>query len=301
MKVAIAVCGPLRSFSNCYPTWLTHLITPLEKKIGEGNVKIFIDYFHTPEDTYQNTHDKNIFTTKLEIDTAGWNDIINQSKYIQYKNRYNYDDSYIENIFNLINKTEDTNVTFNLYELKKYNKQKYIPKGHKYKKQRSIQKKQVYKSYYNFIQGICHIYNTKKIIDVIPSEYDYTIKIRADAYLLKPYPIDTILTMNSDSIYIQKEAKQQNNTGGSRFDTFYMAKTDVLKKIYTNIFKHFKTFCQKFIVCEKNWHTCKPENLFCHIIYKSKIKVKPYPYIYEHNNWKVNRNLINFKYRYKQY
>ena len=128
MKVALACCGPLRSFSQCYHTWVNNIIIPLEKKIGKGNVKIFM-YNCTTNKTYYETNIENSkFNSKIGIDSDGSEHIINNSEYIELFNKYQQNDQYMINIFEEINKLFNTN--YNIREIDNYT----VPNGTKKKK-----------------------------------------------------------------------------------------------------------------------------------------------------------------------
>ena len=272
MKIALVSPGPIRSFADCYQSWVDKLILPLEMKVGKGNVKIFLDYFSVTEDFYKQQFDKNIFTTKMEVDRPGWKDILDNSPYIESSTQYVYTDQYILDLFDKINIENNTDI--NVYELKKYNINKKL-------------KDQKFKSYYNFIQGICSNYNNKKLIDKIPDEYDIIIKLRCDAFLISEYPIDKILKINDNTMYLQK---------GPRWDNFYMGKRSTLVQLYQNLYKNLNVFINTF---KKKLIT--PEIMLSCLIKNEKIFTQTYSYSYIDKKgkgcWKVSRHLTDTKYK----
>ena len=268
MKIAIVSPGPIRSFADCYSSWIDNMIKPLEEQVGKGNVKIFLDYFSVDNEFYQQQFNKNIFTTKMEIDRPGWKEIISNSEYIELANQYTYTDDYILDIFTKIN--THNNSELDAYELKKYN----------INKQRRELK---YKSYYNFIQGLCSNFNNKKLIDKVSHEYDVIIKLRCDAELLNKYPVKEVLNINDNTIYLQR---------GTRWDNFYMAKRDTLVKLYSDLYKHMYQNILKF---KQNIVT--PEMFLTFLIKSHSIDRKYYNYSHikkkqpSVGSWKVSRHL----------
>ena len=273
MKVAIASCGPLRTFSKCYQTWIDNIIIPIENRIGKGNVKIFM-YNCITDKKYYDTYIKNgKFNRKLGIDSEGSEDIINSSEYIEVCKDYHHNDMYIENIFNEINKF--CNTDYNIYDIEKHT----VPNGKKKKK-----------FYHALISGICSNYNNKKIVDMIPIDYDLVIKIRPDAYLVQQYPIDTILNMDSNSIYLQVLKSDQPKTNipkfnlfkkkllGKRWDNFFMGHNKTLKHLYQNFLLNCKLMIDKYLQEPHNQHDCIPEFLLKNIIENAKIKPEKYFY-----------------------
>ena len=273
MKVALACCGPLRSFSQCYHTWISNIIIPLEKKIGKGNVKIFM-YNCTTNKTYYETNIENSkFNSKIGIDSDGSEHIINNSEYIELFNKYQQNDQYMINIFEEINKLFNTN--YNIREIDNYT----VPNGTKKKN-----------FFHTMISGICSNYNNKKIIDMIPDDYDLVIKIRPDAYIIRPYPIDTLLNMKTNHIYIQvldhtiprikipKHNFFKKKLQGKRWDNFYMAHNNTLKHLYHNFFLHCKIMIDTYIQEPDRQHECMPEFLLKNLIENQKIIPEKYFY-----------------------
>ena len=274
MKVAIIAPGPIRSFSLCYQSWVDNLILPLENRIGKGNVKIFMDNSIITDNIFDKDLKNSVFTTKLGIDTDGWQNIIKNSPYIAQHTTYKYNDQYIENIFTKINNFNGT--SYDPYSLKKHTT--LYTKKNNYK----------YKFYYMLIQGICLNYNNKKAIDKIPEDYDITIKIRPDAFLVNPYPINDIINIKNNTIYLQAKISSHNNPSfkllnkkyllGKRWDNFYMAHTSTLKQLYQKLYYHFSKNIHKFIQQPNKQNECIPEFLLKNIILSEKITVDKYLY-----------------------
>ena len=132
------------------------------------------------------------------------------------------------------------------------------------------------------IQGICLNYNNKKAIDKIPEDYDITIKIRPDAFLVNPYPINDIINIKNNTIYLQAKISSHNNPSfkllnkkyllGKRWDNFYMGTRSTLVQLYDNYFYYCHTILNKFIQKPNKQDKCIPEYLLQNIIIKEKIQ-----------------------------
>ena len=223
MKVCICIPGPLRSFSRCWESILRCMIKPLEEKVGKGNVKIYMENFHVSEEFYKKEFDKNMFNTKMEIDTSGWQKILNTSKYIEYSNLYEFRDAYIENIFKQINEKNETD--WDVYDLKKY----VMPF------QKMEKSGMEFKHYYNFVQGLCMNYNNKILIDKIPNEYDIIIKMRGDTKFIWEFPVVDALKSKNNFIY---------TAAGNRWDNFFWGRANTVKSLYENFFTQAKAIIE---------------------------------------------------------
>ena len=269
MKIALLLPGPLRSFSECWNSLSEQLIKPIEQYYDGITFKIFIEYFHVSQEFYEQEYEKNIFNSKMEIDTPGWQEILKNSRYFEYQNEYIFKDQYIFDIFEEINKVN--NKKYNPLSLKKISKQKK-------EKCNSF-----YYDFYVFIQGICLHFNNKKLIDKIPPEFQISIKGRPDTFYEKRYPVEQFSNIEENVVYLQE---------GERWDCFFVSHTKTLQKLYSNFFKH----CQKFIHILKKKGKLKPEKMLLLLLKYEKIEIKKYTYNCN-NHWKVNRHLINPKYK----
>ena len=237
------------------------------------------------------------FHTKAELDEPGWSEILENSPYIVYQRRYHYDENYITNIIDKIN--EFNNSTYELSNMKKYDDRLKFKDHRMWKKKRRM--------FYNLIHAICMNYNNKIIIDKVPDDYDYIIKIRSDAYLLKPYQLDLQNIYNNKSVYCQiaddqldtnlKKDESYNKatverlaqrsksriTFGVRWDTFFMGSNKALKKMYQDYYKN----CNLLFVRYMNRNLIRrPEYFIDLLIKESKLNKKTYEY-YHYSNWKV--------------
>ena len=284
MKVAIVSPGPIRSFSKVYNSWVENLIKPLEKQVGVGNVKIFIEYFTVDENHFENL--KNMeFHTKLEVDQPGWSDILENSPYIEYKHKYHYDTKYINNIFKIIN--EKNNSNYQPENLKKFSEGLKKHNNSLYKRKKRM--------YYNLIHGICMNYNNKVLIDKIPDDYGFIVKIRSDALLLKPYNLPNLSIFEKNNTVFFQKRRVQNKPYiefGLRWDTFFMGNHQSLKKMYQNFFK----ICYLLIIRYNNRDLIRrPEYLIGMLLKNSKLKKKPYDYFHD-SHWTVKKseNMLNY-------
>lgn len=275
MKIAIVSPGPIRSFSKVYQSWVDNLIKPLEDQVGQGNVKIFIEYFTVDKNHMENLK-KMEFHTKAELDEPGWSEILEKSPYIEYQGRYHYDDNYIINIIDNIN--EFNNCNYSLSNMKKYDAKLQFKDEKMWKKKKRM--------FYNLIHAVCMNYNNKKIIDKVPDDYDYIIKIRSDAHLLKPYKLDLKNLYNNKNVYFQIASDQLQKsriTFGIRWDTFFMGSNKALKKMYHDYYKK----CNLLFVRYMNRNLIRRPEYFIDLLLKeSKLNKKTYEYYY-HSDWEV--------------
>ena len=275
MKIAIVSPGPIRSFSKVYQSWVDNLIKPLEDQVGQGNVKIFIEYFTVDKNHMENLKNKE-FHTKAELDEPGWSEILEKSPYIEYQGRYHYDDNYIINIINNIN--EFNNCNYTLSNMKKYDAKLQFKDERMWKKKKRM--------FYNLIHAVCMNYNNKMIIDKVPDDYDYIIKIRSDAHLLKPYQLDLKNLYNNKNVYFQTAIDQSQKsriTFGIRWDTFFMGSNKALKKMYHDYYKN----CNLLFIRYMNRNLIRRPEYFIDLLLKeSKLNKKTYKYYY-HSDWEV--------------
>ena len=275
MKIAIVSPGPIRSFSKVYQSWVNNLIKPLEDQVGQGNVKIFIEYFTVDKNHMENLK-KMEFHTKAELDEPGWSEILENSPYIEYQGRYHYDDNYIISIINNIN--EFNNCNYHPSNMKKYSDKL------RFKDTKMWMKKK--RMFYNLIHAICMNYNNKIIIDKVPDDYDYIIKIRSDAYLLKPYQLDLQKFHNSKNVYFQiatDQSQRSRITFGIRWDTFFMGSNKALKKMYQDYYKNCNLLIVKYLNRNK---IIRPEYFIDLLLKESKLNKKTYKYYY-YSEWEV--------------
>ena len=274
MKIAIIIPGPIRSFANNYESLLKYIILPIEEKYGKGSVKIFMDYFTVTKEFYEKEYDKNMFNTKMEIDAEGYQEILDNSEYIAYKNSYVFKDDYVENIFNEINKENNSN--YDCYELKNYNKELYKnqdAKGFKFK------------NYYVFMQGIIMNYNNKQLLEKVPDDYDIIIKYRADAKLLKFFPFSFLDKIEDNTIYLPIAS-------GGRWDTFFVATANSMRNLYKNYYSE----CITLIDTYKKNDKFEAEDMLIKLIKLTGNKLEKLNY-FQNDHWNCKRNLINNKYK----
>ena len=275
MKIAIVSPGPIRSFSKVYQSWVNNLIKPLEDQVGQGNVKIFIEYFTVDKNHMENLK-KMEFHTKAELDEPGWSEILENSPYIEYQGRYHYDDNYIISIINNIN--EFNNCNYHPSNMKKYSDKL------RFKDTKMWMKKK--RMFYNLIHAICMNYNNKRIIDKVPDDYECIIKIRSDAYLLKPYQLDLQKFHNSKNVYFQiatDQSQRSRITFGIRWDTFFMGSNKALKKMYQDYYKNCNLLIVKYLNRNK---IIRPEYFIDLLLKESKLNKKTYKYYY-YSEWEV--------------
>lgn len=258
MKIAICIPGQLRTFSKYYDTLIKNFVIPLENK-NKNKVDIFMDCFWVEN---ERELDGNKFNAKFEVDIPGWEKIVNESKYIKYKNFYKFSDSTFYNLIEKINKINDKK--YNIDEIKKYTK--YCRKLNSSTR------------FYNLlVNGLSMHYNNKNLIDKIPSNYDIIIRTRADIRYIEKIKLDFNFDkiINSNSIHLMNKHNGQKNT--ALYDQIIIGSNNNMKKLYKNFFKE----CLVWLDIFKLKGIYRAETMLNYLIDINNFKVIPICYEFD--------------------
>lgn len=265
MKVAICICGQIRSLSLYFHTLINNIVKVIENDGHE--VGIFIDSFNITKDYYNKNFSTNLYTTKMEIDRLGWENVLNKyNKYIKYKNIYSFSDQNIYDIFKKYTK-------YNPDDMKKYQNLK-----------KSLGKNRSWKL---IINAICMHYNNKVVINKVPEDYDIIIRLRGEGEYMSKFPKEIINKFKNNVIYFCNQNPTiifTNQLG----DNFFMGNYYSMNKIYKDLFSLFNTILEKYM---------KTGYLTGEMILEDLVnynKMIPKTFIMK---WKINRFLIHSKYK----
>lgn len=253
INIAICISGQLRSFSKSFHTLRDNIINPLEKMDNVDKVNIFMNCFKFNDENFYS----NKYTSKMELDTPGWEEILEDPLFI-YKNTYKFTDSNVYDIFNqYTNKNPD--------DMEKYQKNDSKEKNRSWKL---------------LINAVCMHHNNKVIIDKVPDNYDIIIRLRCEGMYKNDFPINIISKcLKYDVIYFcTKNIKNLSNRG----DNFFIGNTKTIKKLYNNI--PVDDFLNEFIITGK----LLAETMLLKLVKLNKIEPKSF-----HMNWKVSRNIYD--------
>ena len=137
-------------------------------------------------------------------------------------------------------------------------------------------------------------YNNKVLIDKVPDEYDFIIKIRSDAKLINQFPIYKVKKAIKNCVYFQFGyiANKKQVVYGTRWDTFFMGKTKSLKCMYHNFYNNCKLHIVRYL---KKSIERRPEYFIGMMIKDAKLKKKAYIYTHD-KDWTVtkSKDMLNY-------
>lgn len=264
MNIAICIPGQLRCFTKYYDNLIQNVILPLENSNKINQVSIFLECFTIKKKYNENPNSK--YNIKMHVDTEGI-DEISKSKYFKYCNLYNF--------------TDDT-----IYQVFKDIKCKYSPDDlEKYQKKLRSKNNMAWKRLTN---GVCQLYNNKKLIEKVPDNYDIIMRMRSDVEYIKKFPVEKILNCKNNTLYFCTSGYYLSKGG----DTFFFGNTKLLKNVYKNLYHYLRNNVEKYVKSGN----ITPESILDDILIDLDINPMSINYrMFKH--WKIIRNYIGPKYK----